>query len=196
MEGFAFFPAIVYRDEHPEWVDYVLKISQKYFDKQSGQSTMCQTEHMGDDHEFKFFTDYLLSTGNDLLTSQGYLMDRYELYISGLWGQEARGGVGTNIHVHKNSQLCGWYFLECSKGSPYPVYYDTRVNKQMIELDFLSSGEITNATSSIHFDNIVPGSFIIANSWMQHQLLASTLDKSTKSVHFTISHRGKACSMS
>lgn len=194
IQGFAYFPAIVYRDEHPEWVDYALKISQKYFDAQPNQGSMCQTGHMGNDPDMKFLTDYLLSTGHDILAGQGYAMDRYELYVSGLWGQEVKGHGGTNVHVHKNSQLCGWFFLEAPEGGSYPVYYDTRANKQMVELDFAPSDEVTNATSTVHFNNIVPGTVLLANSWMQHQLTPNMTDKSTKSIHFMISHRDKPCS--
>jgi len=195
IQGFAYFHAIVYRDEHPEWVDYALKVSQKYFDAQASESVMCQTDHMGNDPDMKFLTNYLLSTGHDILTSQGYDMNRYELYISGLWGQEVKGHGGTNVDVHKNSQLCGWFFLEASEGGSYPVYYDTRVNKQMIELDFLPNDEVTNATSTIHFNNIVPGTVLLANSWMQHQLTPNMTKKPTKSIHFMISHRDKSCSI-
>jgi len=52
---------------------------------------MCQTGHMGNDPDMKFLTDYLLSTGHDILAGQGYAMDRYELYVSGLWGRKSRG---------------------------------------------------------------------------------------------------------
>ena len=195
MEGFAYFPAIVYRDEHPEWVDYTLKVSQKYFDQQANQGAICQTNHMSNDPEIKFLTDYLLTTGNEILASQGYAMDRYELYISGLWGQEVKGFSGTNVHVHKNSQLCGWFFLKVPENGSYPVYYDTRANKQMIELDFAPSQEVTNATPTIHFKNITPGTVLLANSWMQHQLTPNMSDTPTKSIHFIISHKDKPCSI-
>lgn len=195
IQGFAYFPAIVYRDEHPEWVDYMIKVSQKYFDNQPNQGNMCQTNHMGDDPDMKFLTDYLLQTGNDVLISQGYAMDYYDLYLSGLWGQEIKGYGGTNIHVHKNSQLCGWFFLETPENGSYPMYYDTRANKEMVELNYIASETITNATSSVRFNNIVPGTIILANSWMQHQLTPNFSNKPTKSIHFVISHKEKTCNI-
>ena len=111
IQAFAYFPSIIYRDEHPEWVDYTLKTTQKYFDFQNNQGTICQTSNMGNDLNMKFLVDYLLTTSQEILISQGYAIDRYEFYLSGLWGQEIKGFIGTDIHVHKNTQLCGWFFL-------------------------------------------------------------------------------------
>ncbi len=193
IQAFAYFPSIIYRDEHPEWVDYTLKTTQKYFDFQNNQGTICQTSNMGNDLNMKFLVDYLLTTSQEILISQGYAIDRYEFYLSGLWGQEIKGFIGTDIHVHKNTQLCGWFFLESPEQGSYPVYYDTRMNKEMIELDMIFNGEITNATSSIHFNNVIPGTIILANSWMKHQLTPNMSDKPTKSIHFTISQRDKLC---
>lgn len=192
IQGFAFFPSIVYRDEHPEWVDYLLKISKKYF---TTQDILCQTNSMEKDFEIKFLIDYLLNTSQEILLSQGYSMDQCELYVSGLWGQEIKQFGGTDTHVHKNSQLCGWIFLETPKDGSYPIYYDVRSNKKMIELNITNSEEITNATSSIHFNNIIPGTLLISNSWMEHRLTVNMANESTKSIHFVISHRDKICSM-
>lgn len=195
IQSFAYFPTIIYRDEKPEWVDYTLKITEKYFSEQNSQFNLTQTTHMGNDVEFKFFTDYLLATSYDILKNQGYMVDKYEFYISGLWGQEVKSQTGTNIHLHKNSQLCGWFFLETPENGSYPVYYDTRDNKHIMELDYSPTNEITVSTSSIHFNNVIPGTVLLSNSWMQHQLIPGTSEKSTKSVHFIISSREKICNM-
>ena len=86
-------------------------------------------------------------------------------------------------------------FLETPQGGSYPVFYDTRINKQMVELDFVSNERITNATSAIHFNNVIPGTILLSNSWMQHQLTPNTSDKSTKCLHFIISHKDKLCNI-
>jgi len=149
---------------------------------------------MANDSDLKFLVDYLVLASDTILREQGYDMDKYELYVSGLWAQDVKCTGGTNVHVHKNSQICGWFFLETPEGGSYPVYHDTRMNKQMVELDYVQGTELVNASSYIHFNNLKPGTILMANSWMQHQLTQNTAQTETKLVHFIISHKDRACS--
>lgn len=188
IQGFSYFPTIVYRDEKPEWVENTKKITQKYFDLFSNEKNMCQTENMLDNLEIKFLMDYLIVNSRDILYTEGYDIEKYNFFVSALWGQEIKGYSGTDVHIHKNSLLCGWYFLETPENGSYPVYYDTRMGKEFVELDYVQGEEITNATSKIHFNNVVPGTFLFANSWMKHQLTPNMNDKPTKALHFLISY--------
>ena len=194
MEAFDYFPAAVYREEHPDWVNYTLQVVQKYYSTAQNGSSMAQTIHMANDPDLKFLVDYLLLAGDTILRKQGYDMDKYELYLSGLWGQDVKCTGGTNVHIHKNSQLCGWFFLETPEGGSYPIYHDPRMNKPMVELDYVQGPTLTNASAYVHFNNVRPGTFLFANSWMQHQLTPNTSQAETKSVHFIISHKERACS--
>ena len=194
MEAFAYFPAMVYREEHPDWVGYTLQVAQKYYAAVQNGTPVAQTAYMANDPDLKFLVDYLLLAGDTILREQGYDMDKYEVYLSGLWGQDVKCTGGTNVHVHKNSQICGWFFLETPEGGSYPIYHDPRMNKQMVELDYVQGPELTNASSYVHFNNVKPGTFLFANSWMQHQLTPNNSQAETKSIHFIISHRERPCS--
>ena len=196
MQGFAYFPAIVYRDERPDLIEEILPVCMTALDKVRNDASwaLIQSEHLGSDIRIQKLMQYLLCSSVDILKTQGYITAKYDFYFQGLWAQELQRGAGTNVHVHKHSQLCGWFFLETPEGGSYPVFYDTRTNKQMIELDFAPSDEVTNATPTIHFNNIVPGTVLLANSWMQHQLTPNMTDKPTKSIHFIVSHRDNPCS--
>lgn len=194
MEAHAYFPAYVYREEHPEWVDFTLKAAQRYYDAAPQDGALQQTWSMAGDPELKFLVDYITESSREILRSQGYDVDRYDFYLSGLWGQDVKCQGATNVHVHKNSQLCGWFFLETPEGGSYPIYHDTRMNKHMIELDYVQGEEITVATNAIHFNNVQPGTFLFANSWMQHQLTPSQSEKQTKTIHFIVSHKERQCS--
>lgn len=194
MEAFAYFPSIVYRDEQPDWVNHIKQVVQKYYDTLPQEGVLLQTNHMANDPELKFLVDYLLVSSIDILRSQGYDVDKYEFSVSGLWGQDVKCNGGTNVHAHKNSQICGWLFLETPDKGSFPVFYDPRIQKQMIELDFVQGEEITNATSSVHFNNLKPGTILMANSWLQHQLTQNISQSETKSIHFIVSHRDRVCS--
>jgi len=191
MDRFEYFSSCVYRDEQPDWVAHTQQVVQKYYNAVASNNAVDQTAHMANEPELKFLVDYLVLASDTILRDQGYDMDKYELYVSGLWGQDVKCNGSTNVHVHKNSQICGWFFLETPEGGAYPVYHEPRMNKQMIELDFVHSSTLTNASSSVHFDNVKPGTILMANSWIQHQLHQSNSQAQTKSVHFIVSHKDR-----
>ena len=194
MNRFEYFPSCVYRDEQPDGVGYVNQVVQKYYEQATSEGLLDQTGPMMDDPGLKFLVDYLVMASEEILRDQGYDMDRYELYVSGLWGQDVKCHGGTNAHVHKYSQICGWLFLETPEGGSYPVYHDPRMNKQIVELDYTPSNVLTPSSPQVHFDNIKPGTILMANSWLQHQLTFNGSQEQTKSVHFTVSHKERACS--
>jgi uncharacterized protein (TIGR02466 family) len=194
MQAYEYFPSVVYREEHPDWVGYTLQVAQKYYAAAQNGGVVAQTDHMANDPDLKFLVDYLVLASTTILRDQGYDMDKYELYVSGLWGQDVKCNGGTDVHIHKNSQICGWFFLETPKDGSYPIYHDPRMNKKMIELDSVHSPELTNASSYVHFNNVKPGTVLMANSWIQHQLTQNMAQAETKSIHFIVSHRERSCS--
>lgn len=195
MEGFAYFPAIVYRDERPDLIEKVLPTCLQALDQVRQEGVpITQSMHLGNEPALREVADYLLLSAVDILRGQGYTVDKYDFYISGLWAQETGKGAGTNVHVHKNSQICGWFFLETPEGGAYPVYHETRMNKTMVELDFVQGEEISNATNMINFNNVVPGSVLFSNSWMQHQLAGGMSELPTRCIHFIVSHKERLCS--
>lgn len=195
MQGFAYFPAIVYRDERPDLADGAAFACAKHLASvRSPEYPMCQTPNVFGDSAFNGVVDYVLSASVGILQEQGYSTDKYEFYLSGLWAQEVGRGGGTAPHVHKNSQISGWLFVKASAGGAYPIYYDTRMNKAISELDFEQGADISNATNMIHFNSVVPGTVLFANSWMQHQLVGGYSEEPTQCLHFVVSHRDRLCS--
>lgn len=196
MIHFDYFPSRIYRDERPDLAQQVLPICNVRFDEvRNTNHPFCQTPHLGREADLRQLSDYLLLSAGNILREQGYLVEKYDFYLSGLWGQEIKQHGYTQCHMQKNSQICGWFFLEVPDPSATAVYYDTRINKSMIELDFEQQENIEFATNSIHFNNMQTGTVLFSNSWMQHQLTGSTSDQPTKCIHFTISHRDILCNM-
>ena len=194
MQGFAYFPAIVYRDERPDLVERILPTCLEHLDRVRDQaSLMCQSAFIAHEPTLRELSDYLLVSAVEILRGQGYAVERYDFHISGLWAQEVKKGAGTNVHIHKNSQIAGWFFMDVPESGAYPMYHDTRTNKAMVELDFVQGEEVENATSMINFNNMQSGSVLFANSWMQHQLVGGASDHPTRCIHFIISHKDRPC---
>jgi hypothetical protein len=196
MEHCDYFPSRVYRDERPDLIEYVLPISEWYIDKcRNNNLLFSKSDNMRNECNARQLCDYLLLSTNNILRDQGYMVEKYDFYISSLCAQELKGGGETDRLFYKNSQLCGYFFLEVPEPSPRVIYYDARTNKNMIELDFIQEEDISLATNSIHFANIKPGTVLLSNSWMEHHLINDASNSVTKCLNFTISHRDILCNM-
>ena len=191
MQGFAYFPSIVYRDEKPDWVVNVAQAIEPHLvEAEKLGHGLCQTFDVSKQTSLKPLSEYLLHNAIEILKDQGYATQKYDFQLN-VWGQKLKKGQGTAPHIHKNSQIGGWFFIEAPKNGSYPIFYDSRVGKSMVELDFETSSEVTNATNSIHFNNIVPGTVLFSNSWLTHQLTQNNSEESVKAIHFIISHKNK-----
>jgi hypothetical protein len=196
MEHFDYFPSRVYRDERPDLVQQVLHISEQYLDQvRNKNSLFSQSSNLGREYGLRQFSDYLLLSTNNILREQGYQVEKYDFYVSGLWAQEIVNGGSTVSQIYKNSQICGWFFLELPKTDISVIYQDTRLNKNMIELDFIQNDNITFATNTICFNNLKLGTVLFSNSWMEQKIISNETDSPTKCIHFTISHRDILCNI-
>lgn len=196
MMHFDYFPSRVYRDERPDLVQQVLPVCDvRLNEMRNANYPFCQTNHLGREAELRQLSGYLLLSAGNILREQGYMVENYDFYLSGLWAQEIKRNGHTDRHAHKNSQICGWFFLEVPDAGVVAIYHDTRINKSMIEIDFNHEENIQFATNSIFFDNMQAGTVLLNNSWMQHQLSGGDSEQPTKCIHFTISHRDILCNM-
>lgn len=191
MDGFAYFPSMVWRDERFDLVEKVMSFCMNRLEevRKRQNSNFLQTENLFYEPSMRELSNYILLSSVNILRWQNYDVDKYDFYLSGLWAQETNKSSGTNVHVHKNSQISGWFFLQTPERGSFPIFHDTRMNKLMVELDVVQSEEVTNATSTVIFNNIKPGTVIFNNSWMQHQLSVNDSDLPSRCIHFIVSHK-------
>jgi uncharacterized protein (TIGR02466 family) len=188
MEAYAYFSSPIYREERVEWVEETLKHTHKYYE-QMEPSVVKQTTHMANDPDLGYLASYFRDKSVSILKDQGYLTDEYEFYVSGMWGQEF-ACTGSNImHVHGDSQISGFYFLEVPEGGSYPIFDDPRPGKRMTDLWVQPSDHVTMATPQIHFDNVQAGTMMLFNSWLPHMITQNQSDNPTKFIHFILSQR-------
>lgn len=188
MDAYTYFSCPIYREERPEWVEETLKHAQKHYD-QIEQSIVKQTGHMANDPDLRYLSSYFRDKAVSILRDQGYLTDEYEFYVSGMWGQEF-ACTGSNImHVHGDSQISGFYFLEVPEGGSYPIFDDPRPGKRMADLWAIPSDQVTMATPQIHFNNVQAGTMMLFNSWLPHMITPNQSNDPTKFIHFILSQR-------
>ena len=193
MDVYPYFASPIYREERPEWVEETLKHTQKYYEQTKewlpDNAVVKQTGHMANDPDLGYLASYFRDKGVSILKDQGYLTDEYEFYLSGMWGQEFACTGGNIMHVHGDSQISGFYFLEVPEGGSYPIFDDPRSGKRMSDLLTTTSDKVTMATPQIHFNNVQAGTMMLFNSWLPHMITSNQSDKPTKFVHFILSQR-------
>ena len=196
MDCFAYFPSLIYREELTHWVDITSSACIKHYKSASDalsisdypNSCVIQTYNVFNDPELGFLVDYFYKQSFAILENQGFDLNQYKFFISGMWAQELKNGGSHRTHVHHDSQISGFYFLETPDKGSYPIFHDPRPGKLSSSLNYVHSEHITQATQDIHFNNVNPGTFMFFNSWIPHSLSNNTSTQSTKFLHFTLSH--------
>ena len=192
MDTFAYFSSPIYMEERPEWVEETLDSQKHYIETKQRigeDAIVVQTGPMEKDPDLSYLTSYFRDKGVSILKEQGYLTDEYEFYVSGMWGQEF-ACTGSNImHVHGDSQISGFYFLDVPKGGSYPIFDDPRPSKKMTDLPHSFGDEVTMATPQVHFNKVNSGTIMLFNSWLPHMIMPNQSDSKTKFIHFILSQR-------
>lgn len=194
MDRYDYFPTSIFRSEQPQWVSESLN----FFDQ--AILKVIQSENLDPNQKviqsynlvglgilspvFQFFQE----SSQQILASQGYDMQRHNVNLTEMWAQEIKPLGFNDVHLHGNSQVSGFYFLETPENGSYPVFYDPRYEKQMSELPHVPTEEVTYSTNAIHFNNIKPGTFLIFNSWVKHNLVINQSNQLTKCIHFIARH--------
>lgn len=187
-----FFPTPVYSISRPDFLKSVSKVSEESLDENREQVKMNELwPHLmsGDfsqDERIKDFTQYILSTCWNVLVSQGYAMDNYELGFTSMWTQEHHLNSDMPEHVHSDfSQLIAFYFLEVPEDGSALVIHDPRPAKVQIDLQPKNMMDINHASRQV-FIKPKAGDLIITNAYLPHSFTRNMNKKPTKFVHMNI----------
>lgn len=134
------------------------------------------------------FYQYVVNTAWNLLKSQGYKMDGVSTYFEGAWCQEHYRYSSMDYHIHNDSKMIAFYFMECPKNPPKLTIHDPRPGKIMNDLPEENMSEISMASSIINFTP-TPGLLVYTNSWVPHSITRNKSDKPFRFVHMNIGTR-------
>ena len=135
----TFFSTPIYITEKSEWVSDTNKFCQPYLDE-SHLTHQSEVERLGsdfglvyhstsiqDDPNLKYLTDWIGQTAQKVMTEWGADLSNHTLIYESMWVQEfpKDGGGHHRIHIHENSHVSGFYFLQ-NENSSYPLFHDPR----------------------------------------------------------------------
>ena len=127
----TFFSTPIYITEKSEWVSDTNKFCQPYLDE-SHSSHQSEVERLGsdfglvyhstsiqDDPNLKYLTDWIGQTAHKVMTEWGADLSNHTLIYESMWVQEfpKDGGGHHRIHIHENSHVSGFYFLQNENSS-------------------------------------------------------------------------------
>jgi uncharacterized protein (TIGR02466 family) len=198
MKKEYYFPTPIWYIEKKEWLDNLISHTDKYIDNIKNKNIELSTNnkdfgitHHSDnlqlDENFKELSKFICETSVNILNEQGYNMEIYNLIIDSLWVQEfsKKGGGYHDSHIHSNCHISGFYFLKCSDKTSYPIFYDSRLNKKMIQLKEKDSSKITESSEIINIKP-TPGLFVFFNSYLDHGFTLDHGIEPFRFIHFNI----------
>jgi uncharacterized protein (TIGR02466 family) len=205
------FPTPIYFIEKPLWLDKALEASKPLLAKarESKKKDLLEREIiLGKDtyekvkdhgysyHSENFFnnpllkdmTGYILQTSHNLLDEWGFEANRYKLTFSEFWVQEFshNGGGHHDTHIHWNNHISGFYFLQCSEKTSYPIFHDPRQGSMMTKLQPKQTNEILMGGPSVQYKKIKPGTLVFFPSYLPHQFTVDDGIEPFSFIHFNI----------
>lgn len=137
------------------------------------------------DHNFYEFSNYVVSTSNNLLNEMGYDLTNYKTFLTEMWVQEfpKSGGGMHDLHVHWNGHISGFYFLKCSDKTSLPVFEDPRTGAKMNALPEKNKNNISYGSDQITF-KVAPGRFVFFPSYLPHKYILDLGLEDFRFIHF------------
>lgn len=185
------FPTLIYYTECPEYLDAVNSVSEESLNKvkKNNEINDIYPVHMSDnyftDERIKDFCYFVGNVAWDILSNQGYMMEGKFLTFTEMWTQEHYKHSFMEQHVHGNSQIVGFYFLETPENCSRVLFHDPRPGKVQINMQEKDMSFATPASQIVNFEP-KPGMLMFTNSWLPHSFTRHASDKPMKFVHFNL----------
>lgn len=187
-----YFSSAVYTIKKPEFLDKVNSISKEYIDIRKKSQVLNEiysvymSDNMFQDNRLSEFTDFIISTSHDILNSQGYKMDSFDMRFHDMWAQEHYKYSGQEEHIHGfGSQISGFYFLEVPSDPPRVLIHDPRPSKIYANMP---ESDMNKASYASQLINFLPesGMMFFTNSWLPHSFTKNTSDSPFRFIHFDL----------
>ncbi|NDD52991.1 hypothetical protein EBZ39_03785 [bacterium] len=188
----SYFISNVYTIQLPELLPLVSEIAEELLKAVKEKTTLNEiypvvmTDNLYTDVRAEPFLSYVGGTGWNILNSEGYDMDRFNLRFSEAWVQEHHKHSLMETHVHGGgAQLSGFYFLEAPENCSRVVIHDPRPGKVQINLPQKDMDMATDSSEMINFKP-EPGLLMFVPSWLPHSFGRHASDSPLKFVHFNL----------
>lgn len=186
------FPTVVGRSEHTEWVDPLVHNFDKLFTNSNTNDnfyyngrTTYGTRNLAMTPEFSGFMDFIKQKSVDFLEMQGYNTDiiNWRPY---LFANSFKKGSAHPRHVHTQCSISGIFYLKTPPGSSPIIFYPNQPFKDFFDYMFCRRND-TNWYSmpSKQYDPY-PGLLLIWPGWLYHEVPPNNSDEPRTSLVFNL----------
>ncbi|CAB5220034.1 Conserved hypothetical protein CHP02466 [uncultured Caudovirales phage] len=191
LEELHYFSCPVYVVKKPDFLESVKKVSDRYLkiakEKVKGNKMTLMTAGYSHEKEIADFAQYVSQTAWNILSGQGYAMEKLATYFTEMWTQEHNKYSSMETHIHgQGSQISAFYFLDVPKGGCKMVVHDPRQAKVIINLPQKDDKIITPASAHIVLTP-EPGALIMTNAWLPHSFTKNGSNEPVRFVHMNLS---------
>ena len=190
LEQYHFFSCPIYKIDKKGFLDIVSTVASESLNVVDDEVEhrlypVNMSNDFSSDERVTDFSQYILATAWNILKDQGYAMDMYNVGYTSMWLQDHHKSSNMDQHVHSDSHIIAFYFLEVPEDGCQLIIHDPRPGKVQIDLLQENSQDISQS-SRIVVIKPEPGDLIFTNAWLPHSFSRNGSENSTKFVHMNI----------
>lgn len=185
------FPSVVGRSSHPEWLDPMNQAFDNLFKGQvndsfyyNGQTTY-GTRNLAFEPEFQTFMDFIKQQASTFLDLQGYdtQVINWRPY---LFANSFKKGSNHPKHVHTQCSVSGIYYLKTPPGSSSIVFYPNQPFRDFFDYMFARKAEANWYSMPCTEYKPYPGLLLIWPAWLYHEVPPNQSDEPRTSFVFNL----------
>ena len=178
MELHNWFPSVIGKEEHPEWLEPMIKLFDGIFNVPNknvnssfyynGETTY-GTRDLTKEPEFQPFLNFVLERGKHFLELQGYDSSRVP-WKPYMFANNFKEGSNHPRHLHSQCTLSGIYYLKTPPGSSKIIFTPNQPFKDFFDYMFMVKDENNWYSMQKVEYTPTPGTLLIWPAWLYHEV--------------------------
>lgn len=187
------FPSVIGKEDHPEWLDPMITAFDNLFTNitpnenfyYNGKTTYGTSTNLAYNPDFIGFTNFIQSKAKEFLELQGYNSDAVN-WRPYLFANSFTTGSTHPKHVHTQCTVSGIYYLKTPPGSSKIVFYPNQPFRDFF--DYMFARREGNNWYSMHCTEYVPypGLLLMWPAWLYHEVPPNQSTEPRTSLVFNI----------
>ena len=185
------FPSVVGRSDHPEWLDPMTRAFDNLFKGTVNENfyyngrTTYGTRNLALDPEFQTFMDFIKQQASTFLDLQGYNthMINWRPY---LFANSFKKGSNHPKHVHTQCSISGIYYLKTPPGSSSIVFYPNQPFRDFFDYMFARKTDANWYSMQCTEYKPYPGLLLLWPAWLYHEVPPNQSDEPRTSFVFNL----------
>ena len=172
------FPSVIGKEDHPEWIDPMNILMDKIFnvpdknvnkDFYANGETTYGTKVLHEDPDFQPFLNFIKFKGCEFLEQQGFDSSRVP-WKPFLFANSFLQGSAHPKHLHSQCTLSGIYYLKTPPGSSNIVFYPNQPFKDFFDYMFMVKDPTNWYGMQKTEYKPYPGLLLLWPAWLYHEV--------------------------